>query len=129
MMLAAPAKLDLSEVQRREAWLKSDIGLGGTSGLFRSLSPKAILNAFKEVFSDQSSRDPSLTESVLDDFTVLNSRAVKDAEYITDAEANWLIQALNGDGEIDANERALLEFIRHECPEISETLRPLLGAA
>ena len=129
MMLAAPPKLDLSEVQRREAWLKSDIGLGGSTGMFRSLSPKAIFNAFKELFSDQSSRDPSLTETVLDDFTILNKRAVEDAEYITDAEANWLIQAMNADGEIDANERALLEFIRLECPEISETLRPLLGAA
>jgi len=83
MMLAAPPKLDLSEVQRREAWLKSDIGLGGSTG---------------------------------DDFTILNKRAVEDAEYITDAEANWLIQAMNADGEIDANERALLEFIRLECP-------------
>jgi len=129
MMVAAPKKLDLSEVQRREVWLASDAGLGGPSGFFGSLTPKAIVNAFKSVFEDPNERNPALTESVLDDFTILDAQGVQNAERITDVEANWLIEALTADGEIDANERALLDFIRQECPEISESLRPLLDAA
>jgi hypothetical protein len=129
MMIAAPAKLDHDEARRRELWLNSDTGLGGSAGAFGSLSPRAIFNAFKEVFSDQSSRNPAETESLLDDFTILNEAGVQNAERITDAEADWLIRALTADGEIDENERALLEFIRNECPAISDTLRPLLDAA
>jgi len=131
MMLAAPAKLDLSEVQRREAWL-ADTSInprGFLGNTFRALLPKSLSSSFKSAFSDQSSRDPALTESVLDDFTILNTRSLQDAEYITDGEAHWLIQALQADGEIDANERALLKFIRQECPAISETLRPWIKAA
>ena len=129
MMIAAPAKLDLSEVQRREAWLASDVGIGGPSGYFGSLSPSSIINAFKSIFSGQVETDPTLTETVLDDFTNLNDIDVKNAERITDVEAQWLTNALMEDGEIDANERALLDFIRAECPAISESLRPLLDAA
>jgi len=130
MMIAAPVKDDIDEAQRREAWLNGDTGIGGAAGI-RSVTPKAIFSAFKEVFGfrAQASDDPALTETLLDDFAVLNARGVQDAERITNSEANWLIQALQADGEIDANERALLEFIRRECPAISETLRPLLDAA
>ena len=129
MMIAAPAKLNVREAQRREAWLESNVGLGGPAGIFGSLTPKSIMNAFKSVFSDQSATNPALTETVLDDFAVLDAQGVQNAERITEAEANWLIQALTADGEIDANERALLDFIREECPAISESLRPLLDAA
>jgi len=131
MMLAAPPKLDLSEVQRREAWLAdtSINPLGFVGKVFRSLTPNTLSRSFRTTFSDQNSRDPALTETVLDDFTFLNEKALQDAERITDFEANWLIQALKADGEVDANERALLEFIGQECPAISEVLRPLLKAA
>ena len=129
MMLAAPPKLDLSEAQRRQAWLESDTGLGGAAGYLGGLKPKSILEALVSVFTNKNETNPALTETLLDDFTILNERDLQDAERITHSEANWLIKALRADGEIDVNERALLEFIRLECPAISETLRPLLGAA
>ena len=54
---------------------------------------------------------------------------MEDAEEITYSEASWLVQALQKDGEIDPNERALLDFIRAECPAIDAQLKPLLDAA
>lgn len=119
MMIAAPAKLRLKEAQRREDWLKSD---GGTikRGLF-NLGPRDIINAFKDVFGG--------TSNQVDGFTNLDAENISHAEQITDMEADWLISALTADGVIDPNERALLDFIREECPAIDASLRPLLSAA
>jgi hypothetical protein len=120
MMIAAPAKLDLTEVKRREAWLASDEGMM-KRGMLR-LSGRDVLNAFKEVFG-LTAGDPT------GGFTNLNVENMSHAETITEEEARWLVQALKADGEIDENERALLDFIREECPSIDASLRPLLDAA
>lgn len=48
-------------------------------------------------------------------------------EKIDEAEARWLIGRM-GD-EISGNERALLEFIRENAPEIPPSLRPLFSRA
>ena len=119
MMIAAPAALPLEEVQRRETWLESDQGV--YSG-FGDLTLSKIVAAFQSVFSKEE-EDPT------GGFSYLNSERFKQAERITGNEADWLITALKADGEIDANERALLDFIRAECPDINESLRPLLDAA
>ena len=119
MMIAAPAKLSLSEVKRREAWLEGNDGIAkGFSGL----SASAILEAFKEVLGLKA-KDPTGGYSLLD------TKEMSSAEHITSEEASWLVHALHVDGEIDANERALLDFIRVECPAIDESLKPLLDAA
>ena len=119
MMIAAPAKLDLSEVKRREAWLEGNDGIAKGFG---SLSASAVLNAFKEVLGLKAI-DPTGGYSILD------TQELKSAESITSEEASWLVRALHVDGEIDANERALLDFIRVECPAIDASLKPLLDAA
>lgn len=126
MMVAAPAKIDVTEAKRREDWLEGKLP---AQSAWRELDVASVFAAFKEVFTFKTERDPTLTETVLDDFTNLNPHAVESAERITPSEAQWLISALQADGEIDANERALLNFIRQECPAISESLRPLLDAA
>ena len=118
MMIAAPSKTDLSEAKRREAWLEGNEGIKSIG----TLSAPAIFNAFKEALGLKA-KDPT------GGFTILQTENVTSAERITDDEANWLINALMADGEIDANERALLDFIRLECPEIDASLRPLLDAA
>ena len=51
------------------------------------------------------------------------------AEQITANEAGWLIERINVDGALDANERALLEFLQAECPEIHRSLTKLIDAA
>ena len=80
------------------------------------------MDAFKETFGLKA-KDPT------GGFSILNVENTKQSEKITSDEASWLIRTLQADGEIDANERALLDFIRLECPAIDETLRPLLDAA
>ena len=119
MMIAAPTPVPAEEVLRRKAWLESDEGI--YSG-FGGLTLSSIVDAFKSVFSNE---EGDLTGG----FTILNTERFEHAERITENEADWLITALKADGEIDANERALLDFIRQECPDINESLRPLLDAA
>lgn len=119
MMIAAPEKIDLQEAERRQAWLESHQGVA--TG-FSKLKVSDILSAFKEVFGLKKT-NKSL------EFTNLQSNNVASAEKITSDEANWLVRALQADGEIDANERALLEFIRVECPAIDDSLKPILDAA
>jgi hypothetical protein len=87
-----------------------------------SFSPKAIIAGFKAVFGKD-------TELATGGFSILDAVKTQDAERITTDEAQWLITALYADGEIDSNERALLDFIRAECPGIDESLKPLLDAA
>ena len=121
MMISAPAPLPLEEINRREAWLEGDQGVLSN---VKSLNLSDIVAAFKSVFGNAEEE-----EDLTGGFTILNAERFKHAERITDNEANWLITALTADGEIDANERALLEFIRQECPDINDSLAPFLNAA
>ena len=123
MMIAAPPKMDIDEVQRRDEWLeaKSGANLG-----WDNISVSNIISAFKDVFGGRSGTnfdDPNGGHSILQE------SATKSAERITQNEAKWLIDALTVDGEIDANEQALLNFIRQECPAIDDSLRPWFNAA
>lgn len=123
MMIAAPAKTDLAEMKRREAWLTN--GYGRTTpeqDKYEGYNARAILDAFKEVFGLKK-KDPT------GGFAILDVAATQQSEKITADEANWLVQALKADGKIDENERALLDFIREECPAIDESLKPILNAA
>ena len=119
MMIAAPTPVPAEEVLRRKAWLESDEGVYSS---FRGLTLSGIVDAFKSVFSNEE-------EDTTGGFAILDTERFEHAERITGNEADWLITALKADGEIDANERALLDFIRQECPDINESLRPLLDAA
>lgn len=123
MMIAAPAKTDLDELKRREAWLTN--GHGRTApgeNRFKGLNPRAVFAAFKEVFGLKK-------QDVTGGFSSLDVASTQQSEKITSDEANWLVKALKADGKIDANERALLDFIREECPAIDESLKPILNAA
>lgn len=115
MMVAAPAPLTAEEIKRREAWLNADVDL---NGFWAPLTPAAIFGAFADLFGR---RQGDLPKS-----SILNLESHKEAVRISDTEAQWLVNAIQKDGMIDANERALLDFIRKECPEIDEGLRPLL---
>jgi len=118
MMVAAPTTPSKEEILRREAWLESDKSLKGS---WASLGFKDVLRAFAEVFGRKATETPK--SFIMDD------AAYQNAVKITNSEASWLVNAIRKDGQIDANERALLDFIREECPEIDAGLRPLLDAA
>ena len=121
MMISAPAPLPKKEVLRYEAWVESNEGV--FSG-FRDLTLTKVVDALKSVFNPEEEE-----EDLTGGFSILDTERFKHAERITENESDWLVAALKADGEIDANERALLNFIRAECPDINESLRPLLDAA
>lgn len=119
MMIAAPTVPGREEALRREEWLQS----GRERRRFdKGISPSAVAKAFSEFFGR---RDTDPTGG----FDVLNADRLTAAERVTETEAKWLVEALQSDGEIDANERALLDFIREECPSIDTHLQELIDAA
>jgi len=59
----------------------------------------------------------------------LNDDLIRAAEAIDAVESAWLVEQINRDGTISPNERALLRFIKDECPEIHANLEPLLRYA
>lgn len=123
MMIAAPDKIDVYEMKRREAWLTNGHGNRNSGeSRFAGLNARAILDAFKEAFGFKA-------QDLTGGFEILDEASVQQSEKITATEANWLVKALYNDGVIDANEQALLDFIRQECPAIDDSLRPILDAA
>ncbi len=123
MTIAAPEKMESATLKRREDWLTNGHGSRTPGeGRFEGLNPRAVFQALKEVFGLKAKETNS-------GYSLLDVEAVNQAEKITAGEANWLVRALYADGEVDANERALLNFIRFECPAIDEALKPLLNAA
>lgn len=121
MMLAAPEAPSTAEALRLEKWLESDTSI---SGFWSGLSVTSIVKAMGKAFSRKSNSDDEMPQSFM-----LNEAGHKQSEKITMSEASWLVNAIQRDGQIDANERALLTFIREECPDIDASLRPLLDVA
>ena len=52
---------------------------------------------------------------------------IEQAQQISDAEADWLIDKMNKDGLINENERALLAFIRRNSGSVSPALESIHG--
>ena len=112
MMVAAWNEPDIKEALRREKWLAAP-----TKGLVLP-SFAGLLNSGLSLFVGS---PPVLSH--------MNTENVSNAERVDEKEASWLIERLNRDGQLDQNEKALLEFLKRECPEIHGSLTPLLKAA
>lgn len=111
MMLGNTDKVDMSEALRREKWLaETNKGISWNIG-----------NAFKAWLGKTEA--PKMTYSILDD------AGAAQAERITESEAQWLINRLNRDGKLSDDETALLKFLKEDCPDIHESLQPLLSSA
>lgn len=119
MMSAAWEEPDLKEAMRRDAWL-ADTRKGEITSGFSDLTFRNILSAFRETFGG------AATASVP---ASMDAARLAEAERITAIEAQWLIERLNRDGGIDANETALLKFLSQECPAVHSALLPLIKAA
>lgn len=116
MMLTAWEEPSAKAALAREKWLEdlSPTGLFTLGNLARSVG-KGFTSFDKKNSAPTSHVD--------------NQSAMQSAERITMTEADWLIKRLNRDGGIDTNERALLAFLKAECPDISDALVPYLRAA
>ena len=118
MMSKAYEEPNRNEALRREKWLK-DTSKGQIFKGFLDLDANKISDAFKNAFGKDTA--PVMTH--------MDAAKNASAERVTAAESQWLIERLNRDGGIDANERALLEFLAQECPDIHSALIPLIKAA
>lgn len=116
MMLSAWEEPGAQEALRREKWLEdlSPTGLFSLGNIVRGIG-KGFGGLGQKAAPGKSHID--------------NAASMASAEKVTLQEAQWLIARLNRDGGIDANERALLDFLKEECPDISKVLMPYVNAA
>lgn len=116
------------EAARRQAWLESPHeGLGGFMGRMFGAAPGLAKGGVREALkSILESSDPTADWRAQNDAEGALSRA---AEAVTRDEAAWLVARIGRDGDFDAAERAVIEFLRRESPLIDPALRPLLDAA
>lgn len=121
----APTVPDATERRRRDAWLKDRRGVGR---LLRDVGQAVLDLGFVDELreSDPFGRGRAAT-------TAAGEQARRDEatqrEAITAAEAGWLLALIDEDGEISANERALLAFVRQNATAIDPLLEPLLTRA
>ena len=122
--LPVPQTPGADEARRREAWLNSEVG-GLRDFLFamgRKMSLAGLDESFREVDLFGSRR-----KAEAEDRAKESARASFERESIDPDEAVWLLERIEQDHEIDENERALLIFIKQECPSIDSRLNPLLA--
>ena len=103
------------EALRREEWLEERDGIGGFMSKMLSGGLKGIWHAYR--------RDEDI-----DRYARLFGREnmIAHNERITGVEADWLANRIGRDGKFHENEKALIEFIRDESPEIHPMLKPLV---
>jgi len=122
MMNTAYNEPSREEALRQENWLESPTNAITIGSLFKSIFDK---NHRKSLLNAETDMQNTLEHGSM--FT--DEVAIANAEKVTDLEATWLIERLNRDGQLDANEKALLDFLKQECPDIHASLTPLLNAA
>lgn len=113
MMVAAWEEPDLQEAVRTQKWLEAPV-----RGIFKP-SFSGLLKRGLSIFAPEEEMQ----------FSHMDVNAVASAERVTEREASWLIERLNRDGVLNANEIALLKFLEEECPNIHGSLMPMIKAA
>lgn len=114
------------EALRLEKWVDdrshSTGGMTGdiVSGAFSSMLVKGL----RGVWSDLTAKGP--TEQAYERRQRAHEAMISMNERITVDEAIWLSERIGRDGELDANERALLTFVKEESPDIHPSLQPLI---
>ncbi|MFM1815801.1 MAG: hypothetical protein RLZ98_2496 [Pseudomonadota bacterium] len=103
---------------RISKWL--DAPNAGVGGFFGKLFTNEMLSVkgFYEAMGDSDWRQTRLEKM---------EEAAHAAEAITRGEAQWLAARIGRDGNLHENEKAILRFIRDECPELHPGLEALMG--
>jgi len=114
MMSAAPAKLSYDEHARREYWLHER---GEVTAAWKRLLRRP-LDAIRDAYAKPD-----------DSGSWLSAANLRTAEAISAGEARWLTDRLLRDGEISKPERALLQFLAEESPDIHASLTALMARA
>ena len=125
--LRPPVVPTAQEALRRERWLRARRGVGGfLLAMGRSIrrGEVSVGAAWDELdlFGRRSQHDVEEQEAARAYDATLR-------ETVDEAEAGWLIERLTADGQIDDNEKALLQFIRQNATAIHPSLEPVLQRA
>ena len=128
MFPGAPPHVPTAEEElRRERWLDERRGIGG---FFKDMG--SSLTQFQFPLED-AKREADLfgTYAKQDELEKERARlaSAMSRESIDAAEAQWLLANIGTSGPLAANEKALLEFIRKNAPQIDPALEPLLDRA
>lgn len=106
---------------RRDTFLdRADVDIGGFLSRMVAGGASAMLGAYRE------STD---IESDWDDRNRAAEVAARRAEAIDDDEVKWLAERIGRDGQVQDNERALLEFLEQAVPTLHADLKSLLDRA
>jgi len=105
---------------RRENWL-NDTDENPRDFIKRTVS--GGLTGIWKAYNEQSHEERNLAHLEKQKIEIIT------AEAITEEEAGWLVERIMRDGELLANEKALLAFIRDQSPDIHPDLEPLLKEA
>lgn len=114
-----------AEAIARNEWLDDDeVDVGGFLG--------SALEGFGNVFSKEFYEDIFTSSHVqMEKAWSAKNKATAIAEHTAEAvdagEADWLVNRIMRDGRMNANERALLEFVRKESHSVDPRLKELLN--
>ncbi len=114
-------------VGSREDALRHDAFLDSASTGMGGFLSRMLTGTFSESFKSWSKMD-----AVEDRFSQTNSELAAQsdaAEMISQSEASWLAGRIGRDGQLHDNERALVEFLRKESPNIHPDLLRAINKA
>ena len=140
MMVTAYEEPDRLEALRQENWLRDESRVVTFGSIFRGVfnkdygtlvreERKGFSDDIKSIFTGTNPTQDKLDAEETNKYMFGNQADMAQAEKITSLEASWLIERLNRDGQLDKNEKALLAYLKQECPNIHANLTPLLNAA
>ncbi len=107
------------EAMRRDEWLdcRGELAPSGMAGEV----VRHGLGSIWSLFTEQNSEERALARLERQRIEIITN------EEITEGEADWLNERLGRDGHLSANERALLDFLKAECPRLHPRLAQLIG--
>jgi hypothetical protein len=117
----APSRI---EAITPEAWLEHpETGVGDTiAGAFRGFGEMLSKSFFESAFDSAHEQ----MEKAWAERSARMEAAMAEAEHISDAEADWLIEKLGADGIIHDTEKALLAFIRTNSPKVPASVESII---
>jgi hypothetical protein len=118
------------KVQSREKALAQETFLNAPSAGFASSLGGFLSRMVTGSLSDrQDWRDGRSVEGRFAERNAAFDAEAANAERITLEEAAWLAERINNDGQMGANERALVEFLRAESPALHPAFQKILANA
>ncbi len=126
VLFETPWAPDAETELQRQAWIRDTTIHPLRRDLDLLQHPRGLEHAVAEEFHDLAHLDFQNhdAEQLNRRIDALEARA----EIVTFDEAHWLLDRIGRNGEFDANERALIAFIRANAREIDPTLQDLLSA-